>query len=815
MPRLTRLTRLTRLPRHSSLLVMIALWSGLLASGLPAGAHASQTDTAIHLAHHKQTAYAIVKPQAPSDVDDYAVEQLQQLLAQMTGATFKVIEPDQVQNDGRYIFVGLSSPMQQRLENNQPPAELPPEHFVSRSLGQDIFLYGNNRTGNLNAIFTFLEQQMGWRWFSVLAKPVLPKQDDVTLRPFHYTHRFSYQYRELPLPYSNDFFFQHAINMGFTHRKRVGVFQSDLPTTAFTHTSFSYIPPEASSRYAKRFAWQDKADYFATNPDYYSLDKTGKRVTTMQLCYGNPELRKELTRNVLRDIAYHQEKGWDHFYVTIDAADVPGRMCYCDICQALEKKFNSPGGPIIDYLLELANLLKTTHPHVLLKTHAYRRTQLQIPPTLPDGGMLPDNLIVSLAPVEDSYFADWWNHPQADVQETYQHLQQWKKITHHLWAWFYSNPWGTGFHMPIGNIERTINNFRMMSYAGVQGVFTDSGLNFHYRANFAELHRYLIIKLMQDVNQDTDKIIREFTDNYYGRGGSVMRVYLRELEEGRINMTLPADVRVASQFFDLKTFPYLTAVNIHRWQGYFDQMESAVTDEPDALLNIQAERRTLDLATLWQWTDLKKEYPDAYTDHTIVASRIKQTDAKIVASHPQMRAIGDHVLDDFVLTIEQAGKVAPLPPELAEIDPSRIRQVVPMRHRNGSRYEKDPDAAFGYAALVDDPNGLSFSMGLHHMDTKVRVSHIKPGKENIKPGQYTLYDLGEVTLTPKTWAYFGRSWQTRFDLGQRFYMIETSNQWRVYASLKFTGDSYAGDGKPDAVYCDRVILVAPQQESPR
>jgi hypothetical protein len=68
------------------------------------------------------------------------------------------------------------------------------------------------------------------------------------------------------------------------------------------------------------------------------------------------------------------------------------------------------------------------------KTLAYRRSQTQKPPRLPAGEKLPDNLIVSFAPIEDCYFADW-THQDPKIQETYQDLKDWAAITHHLWAW--------------------------------------------------------------------------------------------------------------------------------------------------------------------------------------------------------------------------------------------------------------------------------------------------------------------------------------------------------------------------------------------
>ena len=130
-------------------------------------------------------------------------------------------------------------------------------------------------------------------------------------------------------------------------------------------------------------------------------------------------------------------------------------------------------------------------------------------PRFPGGGRLPENLVIDFAPIEDSYFADW-THPDPAIQETYRDLQAWSKITDHLWAWLYPNPWGSGIVMPVGNVERLITNVRLMHRAGVTGLFTDH-CSFHARGGWSELQSYLLYKLMQDVNCDTGRIIAEST----------------------------------------------------------------------------------------------------------------------------------------------------------------------------------------------------------------------------------------------------------------------------------------------------------------
>jgi hypothetical protein len=790
----------------------------------------------LQLAEDGTTSYRIVRPENPTPMDEYAVNALAQYLEESTGATFLVVTPQEGEEPQDCIFVGMSGPARDLL-GDDPLADLEDQEHVTRSIDSNIFLYGKGIHGNLYAVMEFLESSLGWRWYSVHEEPVLPSKPTLTLRPFSRRRGFTFGYREVQLNFGTDFYYQQGINLGYARRNRTdgGQYQSRLPTTKFVHTSFAYIPPTPESRYADGFPWQDKKNYFETNPEFFTMNEARERVPNRQLCFSSPALREELTANVIRDIEHARQAGHEALIVTIDAADTPGKFCHCPECEALEQQYQSPGGPIFDYLIELCGQLKEQYPKVMVRTLAYRRSQTQHPIVLLEGETLPDNLIVSFAPIEDNYFADWWNHRDPDIQETYHDLLGWSAIAPHLWAWMYPNPWGTGAVMPVGNIERIINNMRLMAYAGVEGVFTDhNGIN--QRSGFYELQSYLILRLMQDVDCDIEAVITEFSDHHYGAAGPLMRTYIKELEKGRKQMELPRGVRYKSQLYDDETFPYLTADNIHRWQTYFDRMEELTADHPERQLNVRKERRELDFATLWKWQDLTEQYAEYFQDYEVYAQRIRDVNAAL-SQKSRVRPLGQDALDEFMLKIKAAGKQALLPPQLREIDESRIRQFVPVRHHGGPRIIADPDAAFGYAAPVHEPD-MPFNFGFYQGDTAPRDSQALPDpppdspmkwhrtlagtyslrrelqRHEIEPGEYRVYELGEIEVTPDCIVWFSnRSWATNLELGRQLYQPGQSNRWETYASVKFDGPTYGGELEEDLVLVDRIILVEVERDS--
>ncbi|MCP5541869.1 MAG: DUF4838 domain-containing protein [Akkermansiaceae bacterium] len=781
----------------------------------------SEGGQAINLADGGKTNYQIVADPAADGIETYAAETLAGYLKEMTGAEFPVVAPEARDSDRPAIFIGLSEPALALLEDGDPLAGLSDEEHVARSVGPHVLLYGKGHRASLYATMEFLENSLGWRWYSPFEKPVVPKRSTLTLEPFSRQRGFDFVSRQLAARFNGDFYLQHGINMGLDTKLLnrgepvPGHLRSWMPNENFVHTTFSYIPPTSDAEYADEFPWLEKRNYFETHPEFFSIGENGERVPNLQLCFSNRGLRAELTKNVRKQLSI----SGDRQIIMIDAADRPGRFCHCADCVALEEKHATPGGPLFDFLIELSENLRKDHPETRVKTLAYRRSQTQIPPKLPEGERLPDNLIVDFAPIEDCYFADW-THPDPNIQETFRHLKDWAAITApgNLWTWMYPNPWGTGNEMPVGNVGRVVTNLRLMHGIGVRGLFLDhNGVN--SRGGWSELQAFLVLKLSRDIDADVDALIAEFTGHAFGPAAPRMREYLAELEASRKAMTtLPPGVTYKSRNLDDRTFPYLTPANIHRWRQWFDEMETVTAKLPRELANVRSQRRELDLATLWKWFDLRAAWPGLYTDHRPFAERVLAANkAKSAAGIAPAWQLGEELVARFVTLIDAGGE-KPLPGDFDGIDRDRIRTFLPRNHARGEQNRSVPDAeaAFGTAAVVDQP-GDPFRCGFSEWKSRVPsvVTHgprLEIPSEGIVPGEYHLHPLGEIDLTTDdSLIWFGRSWATNIEIGSQLWFPGETNRWKAWVSLKFTGPAYGGEGE-DRVLCDRVILVRQSEE---
>lgn len=775
----------------------------------------------LRLASDGATAYRVVRPERPTAIDDYAVKELTHFLSQKTEAEFPVISPEQYQAESTprapAIFVGLSEPSRKVLGTEDPLANLKDQEHVEKSVDENIVLYGKGMRGNLNAVVDFMENSLGRKWFSgrlitespkwrnTTTKPTFTVERDLTIEPFSRKSGFSFKYRLPSYEWMFDFHTQNGMNIfmrnGACGRQSVNPRHFSLtrmPTKC--HTVFSYIPPSPERQaHPKLFKWVENKNYFETNPEYFSLWDNGKRTPNKQLCFSNPELRRELTKNILEHIRLLKADGWKRLMLDLSAHDDVGAFCHCQECQKLEKKYQSPGGPFYDYLFELCRLVKEKHPDTMLHTLAYRLSQTQKPPVMPEGMTFPDNLTVQFANVEDASDVDW-NHPKNHA--TYEDLLAWRKLTPHVWTWYY--PFN-------GMIDRLATDIRLMKKADLEGVYMEfSGGYYNAAINFTELQIYIYNKLLQDVNRDVDELIREFTDSHYGAAAPEVRTYLKEMEAAW--RASSSDTSLSAGRGMGRKLTGLTPATIRRWQEMFDRMMESTAGDARVQANLRRLRRGLDYRTLKEWNALTKAEPEYFSDHSVVMTRLGDSPWWMKEQ-----------VEDWEMIIQCAGKEKPLPAPFDKMDPALVNRFVPVRKRGAPARVPAPDAAFGYGAVVNLPD-KPFQFGFYQNDTKTHGVQRELKPDEIENGAYHIYKLGEIQATPNCIVWFSaRSWLTQLQLGERLYRPpgpNNDNRYDVYVSLKFDdplkltpqqirqNNRHTYDpNEPYSVLCDQIIFV--------
>lgn len=747
----------------------------------------------LRLAEEGRSFLGILPPENATDMELLAVRELQMYLKKSTGADF-MIGPG---TEGNIIL-------------RRSPALAPEESFVSVA-GGDLILEGGDERGVLYAVYCFLENQLGIRWFTAYGHEKVPSHPSLSLHFSPYRRKPVYTDRALigssyyKFPDSSMFFLRNRLNIG--NELKNPSWPGSKPVIQMKgwhcHTLFFYIPPEKTNA-SSPMKFRENRFYFEEHPEFFSMNEKGERVSSMQLCFSDPGLREEFTR---RFMEYAESSGGSGVY-SISAQDWPGAFCCCPECRKLERQYGCTAGPLLDFLRELCPKVKEKFPEVWISTLAYRKGQSEVPPVLPDGETMPENFLCVFAPIDDDFSKALDSEKN---RGTLENLKKWARISHRLWVWYYPVVYGT--LLPTGCVARAMKDTRLLHKAGAHGAYFehDSGGIFA-GMNFGDLMTWMFLKLFQDPEADVRALEKEFCDFYYGAASDDMIGYIHELdrltEEEDLFRTWNSGA--ISRFF--------TPENLIRWETLFDKMEEKTAGDPEARKRVRDVRISLDLALLTHYREVKLRFPLLIPSPDVLHQRIREA---------LNDAVARRVPDSFAYLRREwlAGPMSalsnayirascepkPLPPPLDQEDPAKIRQVFAVKV-NGCGFEKTPDAAFGQA-IYDDKAlrpEIPFPCGFYDDYGKRFLLNRTIAKEEIVPDRYALYKVGMAPLPPQSTLWTGSSWRASLKLSPLFTPGEAPDKkYEIWISLKFEGPAYSPESKAkeNKVWIDRAVVV--------
>lgn len=725
-----------------------------------------------------------------SDTDRLALKELQEAYLALTGCAL----PEK-HGGGPAIFIGKRPDGERKLADG--------EH-VTKNIGEDIYLYGEGRQGNLYAVYAFIEDRLGGRYYSVDEGLFIRKDPAKKLKPFERYYRYPFEYRKLGMAvprFDERFFYRNRDNGMLRNAFGIGRDVAYLSPTA--HSFYYFIPP-GGNKVVGSNPDPRKRGYFAEHPEFFSMDKNGKRVKT-QLCFGNRELRRELIRNIDAEI---REKlpaaaGFRKKILDFSANDMGGAFCCCPECVALEKKYGCPGGPLFECLAEICNTFQEKYPDVTFSTLLYRREQTQKPP---QGLVFPSNFEGVFAPINDNFLGSLSDECNAQTRKD---LEKWCSIAR-ISIWYYPSHYSTAFHTaigypppPLGHAERIAADVRLFASLGITSIYFEHDSGTACNANFTDMIGYLCYKLMQNPGLDIGKLISGYMRDNYEAAAPLMLNYYRELEAIRKKLL------AGGMWFNY--MPYtgqyassMTPANLVRWDRQFDEMEKLAAKDEKVIRRIRQARLSIDLAVFADFRKVAEMYPEYAEKRKELKSRILDTVERANALRiPDGRYSGSR-LNIRPLLDEMEREPKPLPQEFASIPAERVIQVSPdyPRRLPVSRKVMDQDAAWGVAGAEEIPAGkTTFTIGFYDYWNKRTQTSLKVDLSSVKPG-YQFYKIGTVRPTQNC-LFFTDQWRVTIYADHIYSFDEPELEYEAYMSLKFPAED-SGDRR---VLCDRVVLV--------
>jgi len=489
-----------------------------------------------------------------------AAKELSSYLSQVTGAGFPVYASGSQPSGMPKIYVGQTAEVK-RLLGNVDWNKLKFDGIVIKFIGNDLVLSGDRPRGTVYAVYTFLEEYVGCKWWTAKASFV-PRKANLSVKANDQTHVPPFLYRETfyyPVLRKN-MDFSVKLKLNGDHQPVPDDFGGHYNLIGFVHTADQLLP---------------EGKYFAAHPEWFSL-RDGKRIAGQaggQLCLTNEEMKAELIKQALLWIDKDPTAGM----IAIDQND-NFSFCQCDKCTAAAKELGGQSGLLIQFVNSVADAVAKKYPGFLVETLAYQYTR-----HAPTNIKPRDNVIVRLCSIECDFSKPLDSKTNASF---YKDLKDWGKISKHLFIWDYVVNFGD---LLVGhpNWNTIAPNIRIFANNSVAGLF-EQGDGYNNDAVFSHMKIWVMSHLMWNQNLDQRKLMNEFADGYYGPAGKYLVKYLA-LTSAAIDKS-----KKTLGCFNGNNMSYMTQDDMYSASSLFDKAENAVKDDQVLLGRVKLERLALD-----------------------------------------------------------------------------------------------------------------------------------------------------------------------------------------------------------------------------
>ena len=342
-------------------------------------------------------------------------------------------------------------------------------------------------------------------------------------------------------------------------------------------------------------------------------DKATKAVTkevrefnNLHYCYTAAGIGEALAAELEKEVI--KRKGdVKHFIYFAGMGDWYGGMCECDRCQKIydEEAWTNPDGEkrpgysatLLMMINKAAGILEAKYPGIQVGTFAYM--SLEAPPakTVPR-----ENVSIYVPRLRHSG-STAANDPKGKNRTFWMNLERWCQIAKgRVDVWDYGASF-ENFLFPYPVLYTMAENIKAYHSIGLRGLMIQ-GNYISFGGDGVFVNNWVWSRLMSDPSLDTDKLVQEFTDGYYGPAAPEVRGYLKELEA---SVKYPGAPEV-DEFSDaLKT--YITPAVLEKLRARIAAARALVaTPEHSAYLTrLNDLAMSVEVARLWKEGPLKEK----------------------------------------------------------------------------------------------------------------------------------------------------------------------------------------------------------------
>ena len=404
---------------------------------------------------------------------------------------------------------------------------------------RQIQIFAYSEAACKNAVYDVLQRKFGFEYY----------QAECTKLPGRLPVKFAYdRYESVPAFEYREIFYGETRRTGYGdwHKLTSGessfTFENHPGWGLWVHTLHKLLPPE---------------QHFEAHPEYYAL-RNGIRMKD-QVCLSNPDVLNLVCDNLAIEIS----KKPDAKYWSVSQMD-NYNFCECEACKHTDSIEHSHAGTMLRFVNEVAKRF----PNKIISTLAYQYTRSAPILTKPEA-----NVNIMLCTIEE-------NRAKSLKGSSFEKdLKNWAALTQNILIWDYVINF-SHMVMPFPNWPTLQENIQIFQQNGVKMLF-EQGYN-SPSSEMQPLRAFLLSKWAWDPKLNADSLIYEFTENYYGPAGMIVREVLRaqvkDLQESGKALTLyeppithiggylaPANLKWALSMYEkAKSLPEMQATHIQR-----------------------------------------------------------------------------------------------------------------------------------------------------------------------------------------------------------------------------------------------------------
>ena len=531
------------------------------------------------------TAPDIFLPDDAIEQEHVAASELAKYLGKMTGKTYSVVH---TMGPKVGFFVGRS-PAIEAILHNVDWEGLGGDGIVIRTVDRKLLLSGGRPRGTRNAVYVFLEEHMGCRWWTP-TEETIPQVDEL-------------QIPELDLVYRPPFDFRAIISEGASRKPYAFKVRNNGSETKFD--------PDGESILKYLLPWRklfvDHPDWFMYDPNpgdlkkkytfSMGLDQLEKGSKAYQIAKQTNRLPYQpcmTSKGALAAATKAAMKRLEEQYPIM--ANYPPRvlwvvqqdgkwMCRCKNCSEVRKHEGSDSANWIRFLNSIADHVKRKYPDVLIGMHAYLHTNKPPKTVRPR-----DNVLIYMASLDRDHGKDFSQLPNGE------RLKEWCRIAKQVWVWDYDTNF-RNYIMPHPNHQVTTRTIQFCVEAGVTGYRCQGALG--KWSDLVYMRGWVNTRLAWDPTLDPEALREEYLNGYFGPAGPHLQKYLATMQRILDNKFLSCYTETTEPWLDLKNLSKLTMI-------FNEAARTVARNEPYAR-RLKIARRSLDVVWLERYHELKAE----------------------------------------------------------------------------------------------------------------------------------------------------------------------------------------------------------------